>query len=59
MDFNYLIPGIPYSTLSPMQGQISIVDGLTKVNAVNPLYKSGVPINEFVADLKAKVDKAK
>ena len=57
MDFNDLIPGIPYSTLSPMQGQIKIVDGKTEVNELNALYKSGENSDEFVKALKEKVNK--
>ena len=49
-------PDSPLSTLNPIQGQINIVDGKTRVNELNPLYKTGILIDEFVAELKAKIN---
>ena len=59
MDFTSMIADMPYSTLSPMQGQIPIVDGKIKIFESNPLFKSGIPKDEFVAELKTKIDKIK
>ena len=50
---------IPSETLNPEQGQINIIDGVTKVYEINPLFKSGIPIDEFVAELKTKVNSYK
>lgn len=48
-------PDSPLSTLNSMQGQINFEDGKTKVNEINPLYKSGIPKDEFVAGLKSRM----
>ena len=52
----YENPDSPFETLNPEQGQINIKDGKTKVNEINTLFKSGIPKDEFVAELKAKID---
>lgn len=55
----YTNPDIPFDTLNPEQGQINIVDGVTKVHEINTLFKSGIPIAEFAAELKTKINSNK
>lgn len=53
--FEDIIPDMPYSTLSPYQGHISIADDKATVNKENKLFKDNTSKKELIDTLKEKV----